>query len=293
MLTIIFFHADNFCKQIEKQLAVKLLISSDAVRKKAFKMTSAEVMTISIYYHCSGYKTFKEYYEKHVLIYMTKEFPNLVSYTQFLELRSRMVFFIFIFTQIFQKPCTGVSFIDSFPLKVCHVRRTSSHKTFKGIARKGKTSMGWFFGFKLHTVINHLGEIVAFALTPGNIADNNSTLLTKITKKLWGKLFGDRGYLINSELFKKLYLDGLQVITRVRSNMENKLMLLADKIILNQRGVVESAGNLLKNTFSLEHTRHRSVLGFFTHVFSAIAAYNFHPNKPSVRLFDASHLFTT
>jgi hypothetical protein len=135
---------------------------------------------------------------------MKGDFHALVSYNRFIELRQKAFLPLLIFLKLNGlRQCTGISYIDSFPLEVCHVKRASSHKIFKGIAQKGKSSTGWFYGFKLHLVINHQGEVVAFCITPGNIADNNECVLIKLTKKLFGKLFGDRGYLVHEDLFKK------------------------------------------------------------------------------------------
>lgn len=132
------------------------------------------------------------------------------------------------------RPRSGISYIDSFPLKVSHVKRASAHKTFRGIAQKGKASVGWFYGFKLHLVINPSGEITAFCITPGNIADNNEDILVKLTKKLFGKLFGDRGYLVNEELFKKLFSHGVRLFTKIRRNMKNKLLEVEDKLLIEE-----------------------------------------------------------
>ena len=214
---------------------------------------------------------------------MQSDFHELVSYNRFTELRQKVFLPLLIYVQLNTiKQCTGTSYIDSFALEVCHIRRTSSHKMFKGLARKGKTSVGWFYGFKLHLVINHAGEIIAFYITPGNVADNNELVLIKLTKKLFGKLFGDRGYIVNEDLFKKLYANGLHLVTKIRKNMKNKLMSLEDKILLRSRGIIESIGGVLKESLSLEHSRHRSIFGFFVHVLSTIIAYNFRENKPSI-----------
>lgn len=142
--------------------------------------------------------------------------------------------------------------------------------------------MGWFYGFKLHLVINHIGEILAFFITLGNISDNNESVLIKLTKKLFGKLFGDKGYLINEELFKKLYINGIQIITKIRKNMKNKLMPIEDKLLLRKRGTIESVGSILKESLSLEHSRHRSILGFFCYVIATLICYNFRENKPTI-----------
>ena len=282
-LTKIFYEVDEFCKQFEKQFERNLLTNGEDKRKRAFSLTLSEIMTIMIYYHESGYKTFKDYYEKHVLVYMRRDFQALVSYNRFIELRQKAFLPLFIFLQLNGlRQCTGISYIDSFPLEVCHVKRASSHKTFKGIAQKGKSSMGWFYGFKLHLVINHRGEVIAFCISPGNIADNNEGVLIKLTKKLLGKLFGDRGYLINEKLFKKLYSNGVHLVTKIRKNMSNKLVEMEDKLLLRKRGVVESVGNILKESISIEHSRHRSLAGFLCHVLASLVTYCFREKKPSI-----------
>jgi len=175
-----------------------------------------------------------------------------------------------------------VFYIDSTILRVCHNKRIYQNKVFNGIAARGKSSMGWFFGFKLHYVINTKGEIVSFLITPGNVSDKNHSVVEFLTGKISGKLFGDKGY-ISAALFKKLFEKGIQIITKIKRNMKNILMDFTDKILLKKRGIVESVGNLLKNNVQVEHSRHRSIVGFFLNVFAAIVAYNFLPKKPSIR----------
>ena len=157
-LVTIFCEIDDFCKEFEKQFDGKLLSAGRMLRKRSFTMTMSEIMTISIYYHFSGYHTFKDYYTKHVEPYLNKDF-RLVSYSRFIELRQHIVMpmLVFLVTQK-QGSCTGISFIDSMSIKACHIKREYSHKTLKSIARKGKTSVGWFYGTKVHFVINHHGE---------------------------------------------------------------------------------------------------------------------------------------
>jgi len=291
-LVKIFCEVDDFCKDFFKQFKFNLLSNGHNVRKRSFKMSSSEIMTIVLWYPYSGYKTFKDYYEKHVLIYMQKDFHNLVSYNRFLELKNSLATVLLIFAQLRAKsaPCTGVSYIDSYPLEVGHVRRQSSHKTFKGLAAKGKTSVGWFYGFKLHVVINQHGQILSFCITPGNKADNNIGILKKLTKLITGKLYGDKGYILNPFNFKSLYDKGVHVVTKIRKNMKNKLISLADKYYLKKRGLVESVGAVLKEDLSLEHSRHRSLLGFLSHIASVIAAYDFRIKKPGISSPDTPEL---
>ena len=167
---------------------------------------------------------------------------------------------------------TGVYFVDSTKLAVCHNRRIHRHKVFDGLAARGKTSMGWFYGLKLHFVINHKGQIMALKITPGNTAD--STVLDATTRHLAGKLYADKGY-IGRELFHKLWRRGLHLITSIRRNMRNYLMPLADKVMLRKRFVLKTVLDTLKSEMGLEHSRHRSVVNAMVHVLSCLVAYAF------------------
>lgn len=282
-LEAIFYEIDEFCKQFETEFKAHLLSVGSGRRKRAFRMSLSEIMTIAIWYHQSGYQNFKSFYTKHVLVHMKCDFNQLVSYNRFVELKNSAMLPLMIFAQLCSLgKCTGISFIDSFALKACHTRRISSNKVFKNVARRGKTSVGWFYGFKLHLIMNHRGEIISFCLTPGNVADNNEHILIRLTKKVYGKLFGDKGYLVNPKLFEKLHLKGVQLVTKVRKNMKNKILSMFDKFCLRKRGVIESLGAILKESCGLEHTRHRSVIGFFSHIASCLIAYSFREKKPSI-----------
>jgi len=283
MLTTIFCEIDDFCKQFEKQAVKNVLTNGNHKRRRTFKISLSEIMTISIFYPYSKYIDFKSYYEMHVLVYLKNEFKNLPSYTRFLELKEKAIVPLIIFSRLkSMNNCTGIAYIDSFPLNVSHPKRISSHKTFKGVAERGKTSTGWFYGFKLHLTINQFGDIISFAITPGNVSDNNETLIKRLTKRIHGKIFGDKGYLLNKKLYESLYLNGLQFITKLKKNMNNKLIKLEDKYLLRKRGVIESVGSLLKESMSMEHARHRSHSGLLSHVFSTICAYIFREKKPSI-----------
>jgi len=286
-LVSIFCEIDDFCKDFfsEFKISKKLTANKSYQKGKQMRLSKSEIMTISIYYHFSGYATFKDYYTKHVTIYLKKDFPKLVSYNRFIELRKKIVIplLIFLVTRKLSS-CTGFSIIDSFKLDACHIRRASSHKTLKGFAKKGKTSVGWFFGMKVHLIVNHRGEIVSFYVSSGNVSDNNQNILFKLTKNITGKLFGDKGYIVNQKIFEKLYLQGVHLITKIRKNMKNKLMEMEDKLFLQKRGVIESIGDILKQHLGLEHTRHRSSWGFFLNVLSSLTAYQMRDKKPSIPL---------
>ena len=285
MLVKIFCESDDFCKFFEKEVSVKFLGRNNSIGRKP-SLTPSEIMTISIYFHATKFKSFKDYYNTFIKGYLRSNFPNIVSYNRFIELRQEMMLPLLLFVKIKGLgQCDGISIIDSTTLKVCHVNRAYSHKLFKGIAQKGKNSVGWFYGFKLHCIINSQGELINFYVTPGNVADNNVDVLDKITESIFGKLVGDKGYI---GAFKQLYDKGIFLIHGIRKNMKNKLMPLFDKLLLRKRGTIESVFGVLKESFSLESSKNRSQIGYFVQLFSAIAAYYFKPNKP--RIFSHAEL---
>ncbi len=178
--------------------------------------------------------------------------------------------------------CTGISFIDSTALAVCKNPRIHSHKVFAGLAERGKTSTGWFFGFKLHLIFNDRGELLNLILTPGNVDDRKP--VPKLVRKLFGKVFGDKGYLskaLRDELFRTF---SVQLVTGVRSNMKNVLMPLMDKILLRKRAIVETIIDQLKNISQIEHSRHRSPVNFLVNLLCGLIAYCRRPKKPSLGL---------
>jgi hypothetical protein len=174
---------------------------------------------------------------------------------------------------------TGIYFVDSTQLAICHNRRIHRHKTFEGLAARGKTSMGWFYGLKRHLVINHKGEIMALKITPGHTAD--SAVLADITRRLTGKLYADKGY-IGKELFPTLWQRGLPLITGIRRNRKNYLLPLADKMMLRQRFVIETVLDTLKSEMGFEHSRHRSPLNAMVHILACLTAYTCRPGKPNI-----------
>jgi hypothetical protein len=177
--------------------------------------------------------------------------------------------------------CTGISFVDSTSLAVCHAKRIHSHRVFKGVAKRGKTTKGWFYGLKLHIVVNEFGELLGFMITLGNTSD--LSVLPSITEGLFGKLFGDKGY-ISQQMFEKLFSKGAQLITKLKLKMKNKLMQVIDKIILRKRGMIDSVIQQLKFLSHIEHFRHRNRCNFMVNLLSGLIAYCLRADKPSIRL---------
>jgi hypothetical protein len=216
-----------------------------------------------------------------VQIPLTSEFPRLVSYTRFVALIPRMMLPLLAYLQSRYGACTGISFIDSTSLEVCDPKRISQHRVFVADAKRGKTSMGWFFGFKLHLAVNDQGELLACCLTPGNVDDRKP--VPSMVKKLRGKLFGDRGY-ISVPLTQLLFEQGLHLITRLRKNMKNRLMHLSDKLLVRKRVIIESIIDQLKNISQIEHSRHRSPVNFVVHLIAGLIAYSHQDKKPGLHL---------
>lgn len=286
-LITIFCDVDDFCKKFEPEWQKIMieeqnagLIGNRKKRNRQPELSLSEAMTIVILFHKTGYRTFKDYYLRFVSC-LSSYFPKIMSYSRFVHLMKTCLFPLFVFSQGCLGQSSGISFVDSTILTVCHGRRIHSHRVFKKIAKRGKTSTGWFYGFKLHLIVNDIGEILAYMLTPGNVDDRIP--VPHLSKDIFGKLFGDKGY-ISQELFIKLYEKGLEIITRLKRNMKNKLMSIVDKILLRSRGVIESVNNKLKACCQIEHHRHRSPCNFLVNLISGIIAYAYDPHKPSIQL---------
>ncbi|GHO61474.1 transposase [Ktedonobacter sp. SOSP1-52] len=250
-------------------------------RERAGQLCPSEVMTILIHFHQSHYRTFKAYYTEHVQVHLNKEFPHLVSYTRFVALIPGMLIPLLAYLQSRFGPCTGISFIDSTSLEVCDPKRINQHRVFATDARRGKTSMGWFFGFKLHLAVNDRGDLLACCLTAGNVDDRKP--VPQMVKRLRGKLIGDRGY-VSAPLTALLFEQGLQLLTRLRKNMTNQLMYLSDKLLLRKRAIIESIIDQLKNISQIEHSRHRSPTNFVVHLIAGLLAYSHQEKKPGLHL---------
>jgi hypothetical protein len=266
----IFCETDDFCQVFSDWEQTHLL--GDIPRTRRPSLSDSEIMTIIIFYHLSGFKCFKYYYNRFVCQNLNSHFPGLVSYNRFIELMPRFYMKLFFFTKVFcTVPSDEINYIDSAKLPVCHNLRIHSNRVFKDIAKRGKTSTGYFYGLKIHLIINDIGEVINFVITPGNVADNNKELLRQLLREIKGKVFGDKGYL--TKIFHELYEQGTQLITKVRRNMKISLVTMKDKFYLNKRGVIESVIDILKSICNIDHTRHRSPLNAIIHILGGIAAY--------------------
>jgi transposase len=279
----LFCDVDDFCQVFLPLWRNQMIASGKIKRQRGRSLTVSEIMTILIAFHQSHYRDFKAYYGEKVLSQWRSEFPGLVSYTRFVEyIPSVLVPLAVYLHTCCLGDCTGISFVDSTSLDVCLNQRIHCHKVFAGLAKRGKTSMGWFFGFKLHLIVNDRGELLQFCITPGNVDDRKP--VPRLAKKLFGKLFGDKGY-ISQPLAQTLSeMFDVQLITKLRKKMKGQLMRLSDRILLRRRAIVETVIDQLKNISQIEHSRHRSVSNFFVNVLCGLIAYCRQPTKPSLGL---------
>jgi hypothetical protein len=220
-------------------------------------------MAILICFHSSNYRNFKAFYLEYVCNHLTHLFPGLLSYTRFVAITPGVLVQLCAYLKSRLNDPTGISYIDSTKIAVCGNKRISRNRVFSDRAKIGKTTMGWFFGFKLHLIVTEQGGLVAVKVTPGNIDDRAPII--EMSQNIFGKLFGDKGY-ISKNLSDTLFENGLQLITTVRSNMRNKLMPIIDKILLRKRSIIETINDQLKNISQIEHTRHRSVWNFMVNL---------------------------
>lgn len=277
----IYCDVDDFCNVFIPEWEKVLIESGKRKRRRKGRMSSSEIMTIIILFHRSNYRDFKNFYLCYVHTHLKEAFPLLLSYTRFLEVMPKvLVPLCSYFTHLKGKP-TGLAFVDSTSLKVCHNLRIPRHKVFEGVASRGKGTMGWFYGFKLHLIVNHKGDILAAKLTPANVDDRKP--VPEMTDNLFGKRYGDKGY-ISKALAGTLFDKNVELITNVRKNMKARLISLWDRALLTKRFIIETINDQLKNISQIEHSRHRSLHGFMLNLMGGLIAYCLKENKPAINI---------
>ena len=280
----LFCEIDDCFLALEKQNAppeLPEMLDTPKKRGRPRSLHTSKVMTIVIAFQQSQYRTLKHFYQKHVCLYWRWAFPKLVSYNRFVELIPEVLLPLTVYLSRRMGKSTGIAFIDSTAMRVCENRRIPSHRVFQGIAERAKNSIGWFYGFKLHLVINTAGELLSVVFTPANIDDRRPVI--KLTQHLSGNVYGDKGY-ISEPLAETLKTQGICLITKKRKNMKPQALSDFDAILLKKRMLIESVIDQLKNQCQLQHTRHRSLVNFQVNAVSALIAYTLREKKPSVNL---------
>jgi len=288
----LFCKVDDFCQQFLPTFKATQIQPGKRNRKRS--LCQSEIMTILIAFHQSGYRNFKTFYTEHVCRHWRGEFPGLVSYQRFVEFMPSALVALFAYLHSCLGRCSGVSFIDSTALRVCHNARIHQHKVFSGMAQRGKTSTGWFFGFKLHLVVSDTGALLNFTLTPRKTCFTSANTddrkpVPDLLSDLFGKVFGDKGYL-SKPLQGLLFERGVELITKLRKNMAPRSLPEADKLLLRKRAIIETIIDQLKNISQVEHSRHRGPCGFLWNLAAGLIAYCHQPTKPSLHLRDVGAL---
>lgn len=278
----LFCSVDDFCQTFEPQWERQLLGNGLQKRKRDRSLCLSEIMTILIGFHQSCYRNFKAYYQDKVQVQWQAYFPGLVSYHRFVEWMPSTLLPLCANLGSCFGSCTGISFLDSTSLKVCHNRRINQHRVFQNLAARGKTSVDWFFGFKLHVVVNDRGELLNVVMTPGNTDDRIP--VPKLLQMLFGKVFADKGY-VSQKLAKQLLETvGIQLITKLKRNMKNRFMSLSDRLLLRKRSIIETIIDQFKNISQIEHSRHRSPVNCLVNIVCGLIAYCHQPKKPAIAI---------
>jgi hypothetical protein len=280
-IVLIFCDIDDFCKELDGYVENGLLEDKSKKPKRGPKpvLSVSEVATIMVLYQMSKFKNFKAFYTTFLATYWKHHFPKLPSYNRFVELIKYSIMPLTMYSTIKKGKKTGIYYIDGTCLPVCHLKRSKRHKVFDGTSEFGKTSVGWFFGLKLHLVINNEGQLIAFKITKGNVNDVKAAY--PLLSKLEGLAFGDKGY-ISKKLSEELMEGALKLITRKRKNMKDIEPIAAlEKQLLNQRRIIETVFDHLKHHYQIWHTRHRSIINALCHLLAALAAYTIDPLKIS------------
>ncbi len=277
----LFCAVDDFWQAFAPHWHQSQLHSGAITRRRAGQLSESEVMTILIHFHQSHYRTFKAYYTEYVAVHLRGEFPRLVSYPRFVSMMPSVLVPLCAYLDTCRGRCRGLSLVDSTPLVVCHNRRIKQHRVFAGLAERGKNSVGWFYGFKLHLIVNDQGELLAYTLTPGNVDDRRP--VPQMAQGLFGTLLGDKGYLSQS-LVATLLQQGVELLTPIKRTMKQRLVKLTDKLLLRKRVLIETINDQLKHQAQIEHTRHRSPTNFLVNVVCGLIAYCHQPKKPSLQM---------
>lgn len=276
-LTALYCLMDDFCQAHEAALNQRLLREGKLKRVRATRLSLAELMTLVVHFHQLRYRQFKAFYLHHVGVHLRAAFPRLLSYHRCIELLPRCAYALTALFETLKGQCSGISIMDSTPIAVCDNLRIKRHRVFREQATRGKNSTGWFFGFKLHAIINHRGELLAIQFTPAHIDDRAPVPM--LTRSLSGKLYADKGYL-SKKLAETLKHNSIELITKVRKNMKTVILSAFDQAILRSRPVIETVFDQLKNLCQIEHSRHRSPAHFIVNSMAAIITYCLQPNKP-------------
>lgn len=241
---------------------------------KTRNLSLAELVTLVLFKQFTGHKTWKAFY-RYIKTYHSQDFPQLPEYQNFVGAMNALSPYAMIMTTAFcsffrkQTKTQELKIADSTKLAVCNIKREFSHKVCKGLARKSKSTMGWFYGFKLHIVCNQLMQILECTILTATVDDRAA--LELIWAHIFGLIVADAGYLGKNRA-DKARAHGKILFTAVKANMK-KLMTDWQHDLLKARQIIETVFSVLKLRLGIETSLPRSPLGYFAHYAWCLAAY--------------------
>lgn len=275
ILIMIYAFVDNFIKQVLQSIfhAIERPGKNHPPAKR-YNLSVAELVSLAIFRFFTGHRNWKDFYN-HIKTYHYRDFPNFPTYGNFIKAMNKLSSLATIllqgFMNVFQR-ITGkekLKFADGSKLKVCEIKREFSHKVCRKYASKSKSTMGWFYGFKLHIICNELMQILNLKITTATTDERKALEMMWIN--VFGTIVADAGY-VGKDWQKKAWNLGKHLFTGVRANMK-KVMTETQHQILKLRQKVETVFSVLKLRMGLETTLPRSPLGFFAHYLWCITAY--------------------
>ena len=259
----IFDQIDNLLKTMSTSLRRKLLSDLRPKGGRPPGLSLQAILALGIFRFATGVKDVKHFHRKLLSSY-SEELGRIPNYGNFNTLMNQATPYVIFLLQwicyLNKSKQDGLTFMDSTSLKVCENKRIFDHQVCEGLAERGKSSMGWFFGFKLHVVCDSLGRLASLLLTPGNTDDRKFVL--KLLKGLKGLCIADAGY-VSKKLMQELYQQGLLLLTDVRNAMK-RLMTETQHALLKQRQRIEGVFSCLKHRLKAEASIARSPLGYLS-----------------------------
>lgn len=259
---------DDLVKLIEKNIEKK-----DRGRKN--KLTKSELITIALIGHFDEFETDKKLHE-YVINYFNNDFKNVPCYEQFTRgIRSITKYLDFMINTLSQINITkndNFYIVDSSALPVSEYDDFECPKWAADDAKKGKNIFGYYFGFKVHLIINRSMDIVSCMFTTANVHDINALKADSFVENIKGTLVGDKGYVCSEALVNKLKKSGIELIFKQRENMDPYLNKVYEDL-LNQRQIIEGVFSYLKNRLKTLHPFARSCNSFLVHAKASVLAY--------------------
>lgn len=275
LLIAIFCFVDDFHEHILTLLRPALIRPHQQHPPlKRRNLSTTELVSLALFFQFTGHRSWRDFY-KYIKTHYRQDFPDLPSYRNFVAAMNALSPYAVILLQAFcalfrqTTPATAAKFADSTNLPVCSIKREFSHQVMKLFATKSKTTMGWFYGLRLHVLCNELMQILECRITTATVGERAA--LESMWNYIFGLIVADAGYL-GQEFQTRARSLGKQLLTGARANMK-KLLTKKQHELLQLRQVIETIFSVLKTRLGLGSTLPRSPLGHFARYVWCLAAY--------------------